>query len=274
MKPDLYIRAAGSYDPETRTFTATFSAGSPRAMRDAAGPFMEIIDLSGFDPAALVGKPVFLDHRHTTDAAVGVVIDARREGGAIVGEVQLSAAESVADVRTKVAEGVIGAVSIGYHVRRWTEGRDASGRRTKTAAAGELVELSLVGLPADPAATIRSDGMEPTPETPEPQPVPAAAADHPRPCRADRQRRPRRRLRAARGSPLLPHVRGRALCGCPAVHGLWLCRVRGPDSLVALRRDGLRRHVARGRPASRLARHQRLLEPADRRGQPHAAGRL
>ena len=174
MKPDLYIRAAGSYDPRPAPSPRRSPPAAPAPCATRAGPFMEIIDLSGFDPAALVGKPVFLDHRHTTDAAVGVVIDARREGGAIVGEVQLSAAESVADVRTKVAEGVIGAVSIGYHVRRWTEGRDASGRRTKTAAAGELVELSLVGLPADPAATIRSDGMEPTPEqTPEPQPAPA-----------------------------------------------------------------------------------------------------
>lgn len=166
MKPDLNIRAAaGSYDPETRTFTATFSAGSPRAMRDAVGPFVEHVDPNGFDPAALIGRTVFLDHRHTTDSAVGTVIAARREGAAIVGEVQLSAADSVADVRTKVAEGVIAAVSIGYRVTSWIEGRDASGRRTKTAAAGELVELSLVGLPADPHATIRSEQDMPTTET-------------------------------------------------------------------------------------------------------------
>lgn len=157
MKPEICIRAAGSYDRETRVFTATFSAGSPRAMRDARGPFLEVIDLDGFDPAALVGRTVFLDHRHDTASAVGTVVAARREGAAIVGEVQLSAAESVADTRTKVAEGVISAVSIGYRVTNWVEGRDASGRRTKTAAAGELVELSLVGLPADPHATIRSE---------------------------------------------------------------------------------------------------------------------
>ena len=163
MRSDLFIRAAGgSYNAETRTFAATFSAGAPRQLRDASGPFLEVVDLSGFDPAALVIKTVFLDHRHSTDAAVGVVTAARREGAALVGEVQLSAAESVADVRTKVAEGVIGAVSIGYRVTKWTEGRDASGRRTKTAAAGELVELSLVGIPADPAAVIRSEGAMPT----------------------------------------------------------------------------------------------------------------
>jgi len=179
VRHDLLTRAApGSYDPETRTFSATFSAGSSRTMRDAAGPFVEVLDLSGFDPAALVGKPVFLDHRHATDCAVGVVIAARREGNAIVGEVQLSAAVSVGDTRTKVAEGVISAVSIGYTVTRWTEGRDASGRRTKTAAAGELVELSLVGIPADPAALIRSEEstMEPETVTPAAEPKPIIRA--------------------------------------------------------------------------------------------------
>ncbi|HMQ91513.1 MAG TPA: Mu-like prophage major head subunit gpT family protein [Amaricoccus sp.] len=172
MRPEICIRAAGSYDPETRIFSATFSAGSPRAMRDAIGPFLEQVDLAGFDPADLVGRTVFLDHRHTTDSAVGTVIAARREGEAITGEVQLSAADSVADTRTKVAEGVIAAVSIGYRVTRWVEGRDASGRRTKTAAAGELVELSLVGLPADPRAKIRSEAMPLEQNTNEPEASP------------------------------------------------------------------------------------------------------
>jgi hypothetical protein len=89
MKPELHIRAAGSYDPATRTFTATFSAGNSRAMRDSVGPFVEMLPLDIFDPAALVGRTVFLDHRHDTAAAVGTVVAARREGAAIVGEVQL-----------------------------------------------------------------------------------------------------------------------------------------------------------------------------------------
>ena len=187
MPLDFHLRAGGTtYHPATRTFTAVFGTGAPRMLADARGPFVETIDLAGFDPAQLIGKPVFLDHRHVTDSAVGVVIAARREGAAIVGEVQLSAADSVADVRTKVAEGVIAAVSIGYRVTQWTESRDAAGRRTKTAAAGELVEVSLVGIPADPLATIRSDSPMPTAaavaetaqteQTPAPQTAAAAEA--------------------------------------------------------------------------------------------------
>jgi len=164
MRPDVILRAAASYDPETRIFTATFAATAAVDRRDARGPYREVLPLELIDPAALVGRTVFLDHRQSTDAAVGVVLAARREGDAIVGEVQLSAADSVSDIRTKVAEGVIRAVSLGGTVGRWREGRDASGRRTKTAENFTATELSLVGIPADPLSTVRNQETRMDPE--------------------------------------------------------------------------------------------------------------
>jgi HK97 family phage prohead protease len=169
---------ANSYNPETRTFEATFSTGAARTLRDARGLYREVLDLSAVNPAELVGLPVFVDHAPTAAAAVGRVTAARMEGGALVGTIQLSAAPDAESIRVKVAEGTITGVSVGYTAERATPSSDASGRRVVTVSP-RVREISLVGLPADPDATIRSESMEETTtEQPAPQPEPIRIRAH------------------------------------------------------------------------------------------------
>ena len=56
--------APATADPATRTVRATVSTGAAVPGKDAAGPFLEVLDLNGVNPAELVGVPVLDRHRH------------------------------------------------------------------------------------------------------------------------------------------------------------------------------------------------------------------
>jgi len=162
---DVLVRAAGavtpsSYNAESRTFEATISTGAPVDRRDARGKFVELLDLSGVDPATLAGLPVLDGHRQNgSENVVGSILNARREAHGIVATIQLSAADDVRNALTKIAEGSLRGVSIGYSAISRSEGVDpTSGRRTVTIKP-KIHEVSVVPIPADPKATIRSEAM-------------------------------------------------------------------------------------------------------------------
>lgn len=148
--------APSSFDPETREFEAVASTGADRVLLDGQRrQYVERLDLSAVDPAALVGKPVLDGHRQSgSENVVGVIIAARREGNDIVVRVRLSAAPDVESVRTKIAEGVLTDVSIGYGVSKRTESLE-NGKRVVTIRP-KIVELSVVPIGADESAKIRS----------------------------------------------------------------------------------------------------------------------
>lgn len=160
-----------TYDAESRTFEAVISTGAAVRRSDARGAYVERLDLSGVDPETLVGLTVLDGHRQTgSEFAVGVIVAARREGGGVVARVQLSSAPDVASVATKVAEGVLSGVSIGYSAESRSEGVD-DGIRTVTVRP-RIHELSIVAIPADPQAVIRSKESPPlTTETQIPPPA-------------------------------------------------------------------------------------------------------
>ena len=159
MIAELLTRRAplrgNSYDAETRSFAGTFATSAPVTRRDAAGSYTEILDLSAVDPDALIGLTVYSDHEIGSRTAVGQIVAAWREGDAIAGRVTLSAASDVESLRTKIAEGVIRGLSIGYGVASTTTTRDASGRRVVTVRP-VIRELSVTPNPADQQSVIRS----------------------------------------------------------------------------------------------------------------------
>jgi HK97 family phage prohead protease len=159
MTLDLLTRHAGtiptSYDSKERTFEAVISTGAPVPRRDTRGQFDEVLDLSSIDVDALTGLPVLDGHRQAgSEHAVGTIISARREGNGLVAKVRLSAADDVKNIATKVSEGTLRGVSIGYSAASRTEGVQ-SGRRTVTVSP-RIHELSIVSIPADPQAIIRN----------------------------------------------------------------------------------------------------------------------
>jgi len=147
--------APSTWNAEARTVEAVISTGADVQRIDARGPYIERLDLSSVDPTALVGLPVQVNHETTTKATVGVIAAARHEGAALVATIRFSAAEDARDTVTKVAEGVLRGVSIGYapqNIRETTE----AGRRIRTAAPA-IREVSLTPIPADSASHIRSN---------------------------------------------------------------------------------------------------------------------
>ena len=181
----LLTRAAdtrpSTWNADARTIEAVISTGAPVQRKDARGPYSERLDVQAVDPTGLIGVPVLDGHRQQgSEFVVGTIIDARRDGGALIATIRLSAAADVASTVMKVAEGILRGVSVGYSVLTWEESTDpGSHARIRIARDWRVVEVSLVSVPADPASLIRSEKMTVetvTTETQEPPVVETRAA--------------------------------------------------------------------------------------------------
>ena len=141
-----------SYDPETREFEAVISTGAP--VRRSG--FIEELDLSAIDLDVLAGLPLLDSHRQDgTNFIVGSLVNAWRDGAAIVARFRLSSAPDVESIRTKIAEGDLKSVSIGYSAAKQSERATREGRVVTVHP--RIHEVSLVGIPADASANIRME---------------------------------------------------------------------------------------------------------------------
>jgi HK97 family phage prohead protease len=149
--------AASTYNPKTRTVTAVLSVGSrvPRF-----GVFEELsiapdaIDLR----RVALGQVRLLDshNRSSVEAILGVIADAWIESGKLLGRIQFSETDAGRSAEGMVARGEVSAISIGYSVRVWTQTGIEDGAEIWRADKWELLEASLVSVPADADALIRS----------------------------------------------------------------------------------------------------------------------
>ena len=144
-----------SYDEQAGTVEAEISRGTGVLRTDARGRFVERLNLSRVDLDSLEGIPVLDGHQNSASRhVVGIVTSARRDGDAIVAVIRLSQADDVSSQRTKIIEGVIRAVSIGYGVASRAEAI-IEGQRVATIHP-LIREVSIVAIGADPHAKIRS----------------------------------------------------------------------------------------------------------------------
>ena len=149
--------AASSYNSDTRTVEAVFSTGA-RVARWGAWEELaitaEAIDLS----RVALGQVRALDthNQGSLNAVLGVVENARIEGGKLVGLIRFADTEAGRDAEGMVARGEITGVSVGYRVTTWTLSSLESDVEVWRADRWELLEVSLVAVPADPHASIRS----------------------------------------------------------------------------------------------------------------------
>lgn len=166
------IRAA-SWNAERRTFEMVLSAGSSVERFDGAGAFDEILDLRGAHAPPLL--PLLNNHnRFDLDGRLGDVSKVRLVRGELLGTGRLSRHAPMAQrIAAELGDGTAFGVSIGYRVTAWAERMNPkTKRREKVATAFELLEASLVAIPADQAATTRSIAMDP--ELTTTNPIPAA----------------------------------------------------------------------------------------------------
>ena len=148
---------ASSWNAETLTFDVVLSSGAAVERWDARGVYDEMLSLSGANlPVAI---PLLDSHsRDSVDAKLGQVDNLRALGGKMHGRATLSRHnERAKRVAAELSDGQTYGVSIGYIVTKWSEriNKD-SGRREKVAVAYDILEASLVVIPADRHAGIRS----------------------------------------------------------------------------------------------------------------------
>lgn len=155
---------AASWNAEALTFDVVLGVGAPVARSDKSGAFDEVLDITG---ATFPDRLPLLDshRRGSLTDQLGDVSNIRIDGGQLVGTARLSKHSEMAKrVAAELSDGAKFGISIGYAVQKWAETRPA-GRRTLTAKAFNIVEASLVSIPADPSATIRNAELTDTTTT-------------------------------------------------------------------------------------------------------------
>ncbi|SLN35637.1 Caudovirus prohead protease [Aquimixticola soesokkakensis] len=141
--------APATLNREAGTVDVVLSTGAPVKR---AG----YVERLAIDPAAVTiapRLPVLDSHRQASIQDVkGRVENVRFEAGQLVATLRISDPAALAAIE----RGDVTGVSIGYRVAKWQDSSDATGQRVRTATTWELVECSLVAIPADPQALIRS----------------------------------------------------------------------------------------------------------------------
>ena len=105
-----------------------------------------------FSQVGIVNIPVFLDHIHERKAQIGALlfIEVRADGIYARGKLNLDKLPAIE--RQLVLEGLMNSVSVGYIIKK--SYTDAAGATVVQQM--DLIETSLVGIPADPKARILS----------------------------------------------------------------------------------------------------------------------
>lgn len=164
---------ASTWNAATRTIEVVMSVGAPVERFDAVGPYDEVLDLRGARVAAVL--PLLDSHnRFTLDGRLGDVANVRLTRGQLLGTAKLSAHSPTAQrIAAELGDGARYGVSMGYRVTAWAERvNQKTKRREKTATSFEILEVSFLTIPADPAATTRNLPMpEPLNADPAPAPV-------------------------------------------------------------------------------------------------------
>ncbi|OAI25954.1 hypothetical protein A1351_15485 [Methylosinus sp. R-45379] len=186
-----FASAASSYDPESHTVEGVFAAGS--AVRRFG--FVEVLNM---DPSAVDLSRVaqqqckLLNSHNSYDIGniLGVVEEARIEGGRLVGRVRFAQTPQGQLAEGMVARDELNGFSVGYSITRWVMVQeDDTGLQTWRADQWTLLEVSLCATPADPASSTR--GVEPSASHPREEEddmtrsaapaAPAAAVENPAP---------------------------------------------------------------------------------------------
>ncbi|NLS25714.1 hypothetical protein S2M10_06840 [Sphingomonas sp. S2M10] len=147
-----------SYDATARTVEAILSAGT--AVRRYY--FTEELEIS--EAAIDLGRvaagicPLLDTHNQgELNAVIGRISNVRIEGGQLIGTLHFSDTDGGRAIEARVAAGELRAISIGYRVTKWQiTATDENDHETWRAVAWELLEASLVPVPADPNAVVRS----------------------------------------------------------------------------------------------------------------------
>lgn len=150
--------AARSWNEAERTYEVVFSTGSDVERTDHRGPYIERLDLNQ-DWVSFRGAPVLNSHkRGDVGDILGSVLSAATVGNEARATIRMSKRPEAQAVVEDINAGHVRGVSVGYSVQQWRDSSEG-GKRVRTATKWTPLEMSLVAIPADPAATIRGSEM-------------------------------------------------------------------------------------------------------------------
>ena len=163
-----------TFNAEARTIEMTFTTSMPVRMWKFKGFFdiEEFNEILSMDPSHVrldrmkKGAPFLNNHRRFSfEDQLGVVERVWIEGEELRGVVRFSKKKSAEDIFQEVKDGIIRNGSVGYKVHKYKdESKEGDKIKTLRAVDWEPVEMSLVPIPADHNAGVRSEGNMP-PET-------------------------------------------------------------------------------------------------------------
>lgn len=168
------VRAGSTWNAEAWSFEVVLSAGTGVTRQDARGSYLEMLSLAQAWPERV---PLLDGHKRASlDDRLGYVDSIRVVGSELRGRGVLSRHNPMSQrIAAEFSDGNFPDVSIGYVVKSWSERTNPeTGSREKVAVSFDLLEASLVVIPADPAARVRSTPLDPT-AIQTPTPAPAAA---------------------------------------------------------------------------------------------------
>lgn len=146
-----------TYDAEARTVEAVLSTGAAVKrwwMVEELEISNEAIDLDRVDK----GQVKLLDHHNQFErkAVLGTIDNVRIENGALIGELRFGDTDEARDAAAMVERGELTGISIGYQVSSWERVAIEDDTETWRATRWTLMEASLVSVPADMDAKVRS----------------------------------------------------------------------------------------------------------------------
>lgn len=116
----------------------------------------EIVDPAGLDLTNFLKNPVLLYAHDYRSDPIGKVISIKREGSRILftPEFAVGISERAKQYFELCKQGFLNAFSIGFIPKEWADRDDGTGNRTRVFTKSELLEISLVPVPANPNALI------------------------------------------------------------------------------------------------------------------------
>lgn len=153
-----------SYNEEKNTLDVTFTTSAPYRRYDWRND-EEYDEVLSFEPGHVkldrlnMGAPVLNNHDRYggLNSQIGVVERAWIENGQGGATIRLSKREDVKGIVQDVRDGIIKNISIGYEVRAVQREDQGEGKRPIYRAIDwEPFEISLVPIPADPMAQVRT----------------------------------------------------------------------------------------------------------------------
>jgi len=165
--PQMQTRAAfqpATLNEESRTVELTWSTGA-QVRRFDWWEEKEFIEELSLDPAHVRmqrmdnGAPLLANHRaHDLEDVIGVVEKAWLENGTGRAQVKFSDREEVKPIIQDVKNGILRNISVGYKIYKLEEQEKLQDTlRVYLATDWEPMEISLVTIPADANAQVRSD---------------------------------------------------------------------------------------------------------------------